>query len=357
MNRLPSFPFLFVPLLACLLSPAPALAKSCVTAACHPDLAKAEVAHPPAADGECLACHEQENPKHPLTKGRSFVLAAAGSELCFQCHDDMGKDFAAASVIHPAIKEAGCTVCHDPHGSRQKALLKKRLPDLCVECHGDIGEKASRSRVRHAALYRSEKCATCHSPHFSRNPSLLLFPQKELCLSCHGEDDYTRSDPLSNIAREINGKKHLHGPVGDGECSACHDPHGSDFFRLLRGEYPADPYAPYRRGAYDFCFGCHNPDLLKSPTTTSGTVFRNGDENLHYLHVADIRKGRTCRMCHEPHASNNPKLAREDGSKFGVWRIPVHFKATETGGSCAPGCHRPLKYDRKIPVTYEAGED
>ena len=62
------------------------------------------------------------------------------------------------------------------------------------------------------------------------------------------------------------------------------------------------------------------------------------------------RKGRTCRICHEPHASNGEKLISKEGAQFGEWKIPINFKITSTGGSCAPGCHREFKYDRKKPV-------
>jgi predicted CXXCH cytochrome family protein len=56
-------------------------------------------------------------------------------------------------------------------------------------------------------------------------------------------------------------------------------------------------------------------------------------------------KGRTCRACHETHASNFPKHIRE-AVPFGSWDLPVNFEKTESGGSCAPGCHKEKKYDR-----------
>jgi len=35
---------------------------------------------------------------------------------------------------------------------------------------------------------------------------------------------------------------------------------------------------------------------------------------------------------------------------FGAWRIPIDYTATETGGTCMTGCHRPYRYDRVEPV-------
>ena len=70
------------------------------------------------------------------------------------------------------------------------------------------------------------------------------------------------------------------------------------------------------------------------------TGFRNGDENIHFRHVNKVDKGRTCRACHEVHASKRPAHIREAvpfGS--GGWLLDINFEQTEDGGSCAPGCH------------------
>jgi predicted CXXCH cytochrome family protein len=206
-------------------------------------------------------------------------------------------------------------------------------------------------KVPHKPLIEEESCGSCHSAHFSQDKGLLPFNEMTTCLRCHGKDNLG-TPSLRNIKTELAGKKYLHGPIGTGECKACHDPHGSDNFRMLRGSYPADLYVPYKEGIYGACLNCHEKNLLRFEDTTVYTSFRNGNRNLHYVHVVNNRKGRTCRVCHEPHASNGEKLISKEGSKFGDWKIPVNFNGTPTGGSCAPGCHRPFKYDRKNPVDY-----
>jgi predicted CXXCH cytochrome family protein len=92
--------------------------------------------------------------------------------------------------------------------------------------------------------------------------------------------------------------------------------------------------------------------MLRFAETTIYTKFRNGNRNLHYVHVVNSRKGRSCRMCHQPHASNGVKLIDKEVQKFGEWEIPVNFAITPTGGSCAPGCHQAFKYDREKAVVY-----
>jgi predicted CXXCH cytochrome family protein len=136
-----------------------------------------------------------------------------------------------------------------------------------------------------------------------------------------------------------------HGPIKQKDCSGCHDPHGSENFRILRNPYPPTFYKPFAVENYNLCFGCHEKSLVLDPETTRLTNFRNGGTNLHFTHVNKAVKGRTCRACHETHASNFPKHIRE-AVPFGAWELPVNFQKTETGGSCTPGCHKVKKYDR-----------
>ncbi|MBN1956888.1 MAG: cytochrome C [Desulfuromonadales bacterium] len=303
--------------------------------------------HGPAVAGACTQCH------NPHEANQLGLLAKAPQQLCTGCHADIAEGLANAPIIHTAVKDSSCTACHNPHSAPAAKLLSQEIEAVCMECHGDVGRKAKKAKVKHAALYRPEKCSTCHAAHFSQHAALLAQPEQDVCLSCHGQDDYSRSKPLKNIAKDIAGKSHLHGPLQDGQCSACHDPHGSDNTRMLTGPYPASFYHPYTTGCYDFCLQCHDKNLLRFEQTTIYTDFRNGKQNLHYLHVANKYKGRSCRACHEPHAANLEKLMSEEGADFGDWKIPTRFVKTATGGSCSPGCHQTFEYDRENPVDYQ----
>jgi predicted CXXCH cytochrome family protein len=88
--------------------------------------------------------------------------------------------------------------------------------------------------------------------------------------------------------------------------------------------------------------------MVQYPETSFATNFRDGERNLHYLHVHNKQKARSCTLCHSLHGSNNPKLIA-DSVPFGKWSLPLKFVKTETGGGCAPGCHKPQAYDRKSP--------
>jgi predicted CXXCH cytochrome family protein len=306
---------------------------------------KMKFMHGPTAVGECINCHD------PHESSEKALLIAPVRNLCLQCHSEFTKALKESPVVHPPVKDGPCTSCHNPHGSAVASLLKKKMPDLCIECHDDIGNKLSSIKVPHKPLLNERSCANCHGAHYSQAKGLLPTDEKSLCLGCHDTDNLGKP-PLRNIKKDITGKKYLHGPIQNGGCKQCHDPHGSNYFRILKGNYPEELYAPYKEGIYGLCLNCHDKDLLRSPNTTVNTKFRNGDQNLHYRHVADKRKGRSCRLCHEAHASDGEKLISTQGAKFGDWRIPVNFKITPTGGSCMPGCHKAYKYDRKQPVNY-----
>ena len=315
---------------------------------CHDsELFTNNVVHGPAASGACIQCHDPHESNQPS------LLKNPPQDICTSCHTEIADGMANSPVIHAAVKESSCTSCHNPHSSPAPKLLQKDIEELCMDCHGDVGRKAKKSKVKHAALYRPEKCSACHATHFSNFPALLNQSEQEVCLSCHGNDDYSKSKPLKNIAKEIEGKAILHGPLQDGKCSACHNPHGSDYTRMLKGAYPKSFYQPYTKGSYDFCLECHDDNLLRFPETSIYTEFRNGKTNLHYLHVSNKYKGRSCRACHQPHAADMEKLMDEEGAKFGDWNIPTRFIKTDTGGSCSPGCHQSYGYDRETPVVYE----
>ena len=69
---------------------------------------------------------------------------------------------------------------------------------------------------------------------------------------------------------------------------------------------------------------------------------------MHYLHVNKEVKGRSCKACHEPHASSQMKHIRESVPFGSVnWELPVTYTKTDDGGSCVVGCHAPKEYNRR----------
>jgi predicted CXXCH cytochrome family protein len=175
----------------------------------------------------------------------------------------------------------------------------------------------------------------------------------DVCMKCHQQD---QKDPtgrvVKNVAVAMDPKSVKHGPIRDGNCSGCHETHGSNVSRLLAKPYPDAFYQSFAQEKYDLCFTCHDKQLVLTEKTANLTAFRNGNVNLHFVHV-NREKGRNCRSCHETHASTN-ELHVRNSVPFGKWEMPIKFTKSDSGGSCSPGCHKPYAYDRNAPVDYQA---
>ena len=298
--------------------------------------------HGPVAVGGCLACHD------PHGSPNKHLVRSSGAELCLGCHEDMKARLATAKFRHKPI-ESGCTGCHSPHSSPQKFQLKAEAQALCGSCHQAVLKQAG-GPVKHAAVTEGRGCVGCHDPHVAEIRPLLRADGVSTCLACHNETLRAGATQLTDMKRLLTENKDHHGPIRFKNCAGCHTPHGGEYFRLLKNQYPKEFYAPFKTENFSLCFGCHDSALPRDERTTTLTDFRDGDRNLHFVHVNKTPKGRTCRACHETHASNSPSHIRES-VPFGNWPLPINYIKKENGGSCGPGCHAPVTYDRKKTST------
>jgi predicted CXXCH cytochrome family protein len=100
-----------------------------------------------------------------------------------------------------------------------------------------------------------EKCAGCHGD--TARGYLVTGRQDTVCYQCHDRKD---------------GKKLVHGPLGGGECTSCHDPHGAMNVSLTVAS------------AEGLCVRCH-------------------DQPHSAKHMRES-KAVGCVTCHEPHSSS-----------------------------------------------------
>ncbi|RJQ48251.1 MAG: cytochrome C [Nitrospiraceae bacterium] len=308
---------------------------------CHDDaIVSGKFVHGPAAVGGCVACHE------PHTADYAKNLKAEGPELCYTCHTEKAEIIHKSQFVHKPVSEK-CTSCHNPHSASKQFMLEAESPALCLTCHKDKKDQLASVTVKHGAIDRDKSCLNCHDAHNSNIAKNLLMEPMDMCLNCHNRE-YKRENgkPVSDMKKWLAENTDYHGPIKQKDCSGCHNPHGSTNFRILRYYYPPTFYEPFSVENYNLCFSCHEKTLVLNPETTKLTNFRNGNMNLHFLHVNKAVKGRTCRACHETHASNYPKHIRE-AVPFGGWELPLNFQKTDSGGSCTPGCHKIKKYDRE----------
>ncbi len=269
--------------------------------------------------------------------------------------DTVNDVIAQLVVVHKPLTN-DCAACHRAHGSDIEDMLTHPPRKLCDDCHGEkLTERIAAARSEHGRAYEEDGCSPCHVAHTSRTAHLLRASSRTLCLDCHEKSVRPQTGPeIPSIQDQLSDAVSVHQPVREG-CVACHRSHASDQQKLLRGPYPEDDYARYARRAYEFCYTCHDPALIEEETGTR-TGFRNGAQNLHYLHVHRA-KGRTCDLCHAPHAGAQPMRVPAT-TPFGPsrWSLFIDYEKTSTGGSCSAGCHRRLHYDREKPVELQPGE-
>lgn len=348
---------------------------------CHDSVASHLHMHTPVAEGDCTSCHQPHSSIH------ANLLVQEGRDLCISCHSDVlpkmggftrgaGWDqishmppptgpFSAALMATRSLRTANsggagadatrihepvlgeCSQCHDPHGAAQPALLVQDVGRLCSSCHEDVAMRARSAPVQHSAVFNDAACLNCHTPHHSKLTHLMRAEPVLMCLDCHAEP-VLRADgsKVAGLASLLENGQHLHGPLSEGRCDGCHEVHGAAHTALLSGHYSENLYQAYTPEAYELCFSCHSSDLARLPETTTATNFRDGTQNLHYIHItAQDDSGRSCRLCHAPHSGKTfPRLHTE--IQYGQWTMPMRYEATESGGTCAAGCHRPRSYDR-----------
>ena len=358
---------------------------------CHEDTISSKTAvHGPVALGACDACHQPHSSKFPK------LVNAQGTEFCYSCHDQMKTQMVSAKFVHKVVSDKGCSDCHDVHASNHRKQLVAEPQDLCVTCHKPIQQLAMSAPVKHEAVTMKDGCMNCHTPHASDRAKLMKVASATACLACHDKPitvvlGNSGAKSVAIAAANVNEHKatdapgpavapstlgankpvvaaqtaatsivpsmailkdpaqYKHGPLRDGDCTGCHAPHGGDVSRLLAKPFPDTFYQPFDVDKYSLCFSCHDKQLVLQEKTNALTKFRNGDQNLHYLHVNKQDKGRSCRACHAIHSSSQPLHLRET-VPFGKWEMPVSFQQTATGGSCKPGCHAVKVYDRQTPA-------
>jgi predicted CXXCH cytochrome family protein len=187
----------------------------------------------------------------------------------------------------------------------------------CYKCHRS---KVSAPKI-HDALAGNE-CGPCHKNtggDHQKNHALYAVKDRsaKLCWECH--------DAVANL-------KNVHPVISEEGCLGCHAPHSSSLRKLLRDEPPA------------LCYQCHDRGLVKERETRKATAFRDGGQNLHWLHAGD--KKIACLSCHEVHSSAQQHLIRPQGTN-GKEAVTITYTATQKGGNCTTSCHDNLAYERK----------
>jgi predicted CXXCH cytochrome family protein len=312
-------------------------------------------AHDPFAKGQCTLCHQPHEADNKM-----LLRGGTGRDHCFSCHTDTKNKLQQAANVHKPAR-TDCDLCHSPHATEYPKQLLKPVAETCLGCHEKV-KKDEALPVKHDAMTDENSCLNCHLAHASDQKSLLPARMDKMCLKCHEKPVQAKDGHTVRSMKFITQVKYLHGPIKSGDCGACHNPHGTENPSLLGGAFPSKFYTTFDAKKYGLCFTCHPQDLALTKRTDSLTNFRDGDVNLHFIHVNRDQKGRSCKTCHDMHGSDLPNhMASEVPFEGSNYLMPMNYDKKETGGSCAPGCHDQRSYDRtKVspatqPTTQPAG--
>jgi predicted CXXCH cytochrome family protein len=313
--------------------------KSCTASDCHPTPPRqpGAIDHPAFLEQWCDRCHGDHTPdsRTPITKPQP--------QVCLACHT--GIELAGDHVAHPPGAQS-CTSCHEPHRGTVRNLLRtEQHLTACATCHADDLARAAQRPYRHGHFDPAGECGSCHHAHQGAGTGYIRANLGETCLTCHDMAIQSHGRRLENVGREIRELAVVHPPLREALCHACHTPHGSMQPSLLKDNYPTGAYDTYRRENYGMCWQCHEPSLVEAHPAGVATRFRNGRDNLHRVHVLQLKRGRACHVCHTAHATDTPHLIRSSIT-FGAWEGELRFEVTETGGRCATPCHRERAYRR-----------
>jgi predicted CXXCH cytochrome family protein len=297
---------------------------------CHDlEMENDRIQHAPVVMGECIECHNAHSANY------SALLHSKKQATCAKCHSEHELISKMENLHYPYDDD--CANCHSAHSSKYNNLLIDDAKNLCFTCHDNIQKNLENKSIKHLIMNDSLSCLKCHSPHASKEPAVLLKKEKVLCLNCHNKE----FGPIKNMKKHISESKYIHDPVKE-SCSSCHNSHASDYPYLTKDFFIPIKYAPANVKNFDLCFNCHNISLMNLKRSVIVTRFRNGDNNLHYVHLTG-QKARNCNLCHDVHASDQERLIK-NRSQFGEWKMPIEYKSNLNGGTCLSGCHEKKEY-------------
>ncbi|MDI6871076.1 MAG: cytochrome c3 family protein [Bacillota bacterium] len=280
----------------------------------------------PAGDEACWACHGKD-PALPFQRGQYEVsphfrgfggqpLPAAPAPLTPAQAEEQAEEDGAFPGYAAGPNTSTCTRCHQPHGrvAPGPKLLRAGsatpgpeggINAACGSCHpARVPERAGRRSFAGLAVYREVRhadprrgavwpgataapgqCTACHDPHGTPDPWLLRARSGTVCYPCHPKPD----SPENLWTGEKTFRRSAHAEV----CLECHNPHGA-VNPQTGAVYPKALVA----GGADLCFKCH-PQVGERFAESRRVTVASG---LRSRHPVD-QPGSTirCVSCHNPH--------------------------------------------------------
>lgn len=218
----------------------------------------------PGAGLTCETCHDPNAPHIGTANANSRLRTADINALCLSCHGAGGSASTKVSThgnTHFTLRFQGqfqirCTECHDPHGTRNLAMIRAEIRGNPVIFTARTGAD---SFDEPDDDNRDDLCATCHTQtehnRLPSNRAQTSHFEGVDCTTCHKHDRDNRPETVDGFV------------LGDIGCNFCH------------GQPPPPASAGYPL------------DETKTP---------------HQIHAADSGYGFGCERCHD---TGNPNYA------------------------------------------------
>lgn len=263
----------------------------------------------------CMSCHDGVS----VPPAGYTVKSKIGTAYNKSKHN---VDYDIMTFKDGSIYRGNCTKCHVPHGSDYGYLLRQKGDyNLCFLCHESASESGKYSGKRDFLLsahgpnldgkyiYSSATprywpggtgvdssvpaqspdavgdCFNCHAPHGRYDPITGEYIKSSawagnstnlnrLCFTCHGDDPATffgewhgktvysatyHGNPEKNAKMRLTDA--LGQAWGAGECTNCHDPHGTQNPDMLR--YPVNVAGSNMN---ELCMKCHDREDVLADT-------------------------------------------------------------------------------------------
>ena len=206
--------------------------------------------------------------KPPDDFKRHYFHTDSGEMLCAGCHrmeatlKDLypekiadspcyvcHKNKSVPTFKHKPVSSGACFSCHQVADGKRKYSTKKPDQVTCLVCHSAEGKLWKGKRVQHGPT-ATGNCTICHNPHGSNYASFVHLQPTALCLNCHND----KKSGLHVIAgffgkgHPVTGKADPFKKDRSFSCASCHNPHAGDSQSLLNKE---------RDSFENYCQSCH----------------------------------------------------------------------------------------------------
>jgi len=284
-----------------------------------------------------------------VTDQNGNMIGAAGNKASFT-----GNEKPTANPHGRYVSDTNqCAQCHVTHNAQGIGLIAQQTQtQLCYLCHdaagqskydvaGQFGNNEPYSTSHHKIPEGTQQCSDCHNPHDGGTdaagnnvhwPRLLQSKAdgavnggNQFCFSCHQTEQgnirpvVSELYPTDGIGHNnssfiINGVTPMNPASGtDIRCMGCHERHGSELVKLLRGN-PNNDLTAVTGNNKTLCLECHTGAsadnrylgevVFNNPAANPHALTSSTNTNVSYPGVDPAQAGQ-CVNCHDPHGTAN----------------------------------------------------